>query len=42
MKSIWDYLEEISELLDSALDNLSPEDFTRLLNEISIILGDYD
>lgn len=42
MKSKYDFERAIEELLDEALNTLSPESFKGLLDSISIILGDYE
>lgn len=38
----YEYAEKISELLDDALNKLSPEAFERLLDSVSMILSDYE
>lgn len=40
--NIYEYLNKIMELLDSALNNLSQEDFIRLLANVSDLLKDYE
>lgn len=36
------YVLEIQELLDEALNELSPEAFNALLDDISMIMSDYE
>ena len=38
--SIYDYEQEIEEILDKALNNLSPEDYEMLLDDIDKLLAD--
>lgn len=40
--NIYEYLNKIMGLLDSALNNLSQEDFIRLLANVSDLLKDYE
>ena len=42
MKSVYDYETEIDELLDDALNNLTPAEYSHLLDDISIILAERD
>ena len=41
-KTQYDYECEVEELLDSALNELSPKAFAGLLDSISMILSDYE
>ena len=38
--SVYDYEQEIEELLDKALNNLSPKDYEMLLDDIDKLLAD--
>ena len=38
--SVYDYEEKIEELLDDALNNLSPKDYEMLLDDIDKLLAD--
>lgn len=39
--SIYDFESEITELMDKACNELSPDDFDKLLDNIDMILADY-
>jgi len=41
MKTVCDYESEIDELLDEALNELSPEEYDRLLDSVSMSLVDH-
>lgn len=41
-KNSYEYLNIISEMLDEALNNLSPESFARLLDNVRGLLEDYE
>lgn len=41
-KSVYDYERDVEELLDDALNNLKPEYFQKLLDDISMIISDYE
>lgn len=38
--SVYDYEEKIEDLLDDALNNLSPKDYEMLLDDIDKLLAD--
>ena len=38
--NLYDYVDEIDELLDKALNELSPDDYEALLDKISILLAE--
>lgn len=38
----YEYADKISEILDDALNKLSPEAFKRLLDNVSMLLEDYE
>ncbi len=38
----YEYVNKISEILDDALNKLSPEAFNMLLDNVSILLEDYE
>lgn len=38
--SVYDYEQEIEELLDKALNNLSPKDYEMLLDDVDKLLAD--
>lgn len=38
--SVYDYEQEVEELLDKALNNLSPKDYEMLLDDIDKLLAD--
>lgn len=40
-KTRYDYEDKINELLDEALNKLSPEEFEQLLDSISMMLADH-
>lgn len=42
MSTIYDFETAISELMDDALNKLSPKDFECLKDRVSIILAEYD
>lgn len=42
MNTIYDFETAISELMDDALNKLSPKDFEYLKDRVSIILAEYD
>lgn len=42
MKTRYDFEKSIEELLDEALNTLSPDSFRGLLDSISMILEDYE
>lgn len=41
MKTVYDYESEIDELLDEALNELSPEEYDRLLDSVNMSLVDH-
>lgn len=41
-KSRYDFYREIEELIDDALDSLSPENFDKLKDDIHMLLDDYE
>lgn len=41
MKTKYDFESEIDELLDEALNELSPEEYDRLLDSVSMSLADH-
>ena len=42
MKTVYDYEEAITELLDDANNRLSPEQFDKLKESVANILSDYE
>lgn len=38
----YEYVNKISEILDDALNKLSPEAFKRLLDNVSMMIEDYE
>lgn len=40
--SLYDFDRRFEELLDDALNELSPKQFEKFLDDISMILSDYD
>lgn len=42
MKTIYEYLNDIQEILDDALNKLSPKEFAMVLDGLDIMLSDYD
>lgn len=38
----YEYADKISEILDDALNKLPPEAFRKLLNDVGVMLGDYE
>lgn len=42
MKTLYDFDEAFSELMDDALNNLSPESFLKFIDDIGMILSDYE
>ena len=41
-KTLYDFGNEFEELIDQAVNDLSPKQFTRLLDDISMMLADYE
>lgn len=42
MKTLYDFETAFSELMDTALSTLSPEQFERFKDSVSMILEDYE
>lgn len=42
MKTLYEFDSEFEELMDDALNNLSPESFRKFIDDISMILADYE
>lgn len=41
-KTLYDFDNEFEELMDQAVNDLPPKQFTEFLNEISMMLADYE
>lgn len=41
-KTLYDFDSEFEELMDQAVNVLSPKQFTRFLDDISMMLADYE
>ena len=41
MKTVYDFENDVTELLDKALNELSPAEFDKLKDDIRTILSDY-
>ena len=41
-KTLYEYETDFEELMDSALNDLSPSEFNKFLDSISMILADYE
>ena len=41
-KTLYEFDNEFEELMDRALNDLSPKQFTRFLDNISMMLADYE
>ena len=42
MKTIYDFDSAFEDLMDDALNNLSPESFRKFIDDITMILADYE
>ena len=42
MKNLYDFETEFEEMMDEALNELSPEQFEKLKDSISMVLADYE
>ena len=42
MKTLYDFTNAFEELMDEALNDLSPESFERFKDSVSMILDDYE
>lgn len=42
MKTLYDFTSAFEELMDNALNELSPESFERFKDSVSMILDDYE
>lgn len=42
MKTLYDFDSAFENLMDDALNNLSPESFQKFIDDVSMILADYE